>query len=317
MTNIPTDLLRTLVAVVDFRSFTKAAVSLGVTQPAVSAQIKRLQFLLGKDVFDRSTQGVSLTPQGEMVVSYARRLLSINDQIVEIGGPSRVAEQIIRIGAPGDLIASILSRTLARFREQWPGVRFNVRMGVYDPLIRELRQGDIDLVVSLSATPPIDARHHWQEEVVWVRGENTNIDIRRPIPLVSYGEKSLNRFLAITALRKAGLEWEDVFIGPSLLSLAGAVAAGLGVMVLARRRIDPFALLVCDCASLVWDDTPLPKLDNVHCGIYLREGSNRDVLEQLADSIAEVLRPDGDSATTLLDDLVPPLNLVRAKNSAA
>src|SRR5450830_1432144 len=85
MTNIPTDLLRTLVAVVDLRSFTKAAASLGVTQPAVSAQIKRLQFLLGGDLFDRSIQGISLTPQGEMVVSYARRLLSINDQIVHLG----------------------------------------------------------------------------------------------------------------------------------------------------------------------------------------------------------------------------------------
>ena len=158
MTNIPTDLLRTLVAVVDLRSFTKAAASLGVTQPAVSAQIKRLQFLLGKDVFDRSAQGVSLTPHGDMIVSYARRLLSINDQIMEIGGASRVAQQIIRIGAPGDFVASIMSRTLARFREQWPGVRFDVRMNVHDPLVNELRQGELDLVVSLTATPPIDAR---------------------------------------------------------------------------------------------------------------------------------------------------------------
>jgi DNA-binding transcriptional LysR family regulator len=69
MTNIPTDLLRTFVAVVDMRSFTKAAISLGVTQPAVSSQIKRLQFLLGEDIFDRSTSGVSLTPHGEVVIS--------------------------------------------------------------------------------------------------------------------------------------------------------------------------------------------------------------------------------------------------------
>ena len=108
MTNIPTDLLRTLVAVVDFRSYTKAAASLGVTQPAVSAQIKRLQYLLGGELFDRSTQGVSLTPQGDMVVSYARRLLSINDQIVHIGDAGPQPERVIQIGTPSDFIASML-----------------------------------------------------------------------------------------------------------------------------------------------------------------------------------------------------------------
>lgn len=316
MINIPTDLLRTLVAVVDLRSFTKAAASLGITQPAVSAQIKRLQYLLGKDIFDRSAQGICLTPHGEMTVSYARRLLSINDQIMEIGGPGRAAEHLIRIGAPGDFVATILSSTLARFRDRWPGVRFNVRMGVYDPLIRELRQGDIDLVVSLSATRPVDARHSWEEDVVWVRGENTRVDTSQPIPLVSYGEKSLNRHLAITALKGAGLQWEDVFYGPSLLSLSGAVGAGLGVMALARRRIDQFGVLGANGGSLVWDDSALPKLDSVFCGIYIREGSDIEVLEQLADMIWQALRPDGD-ATTAEADAVMPLMMARAKNSAA
>lgn len=300
-----------MIAVVDLGSFTKAAASLGVTQPMVSAQIKRLHYLIGSDLFDRSSQGVSLTPHGETVVSYARRLLSINDQIVELGGPSQQSELIIiRVGAPGDFVASMLSRTLARFREQWPGVRFSVRMGTYEPLIRDLRQGDLDLVVCLSATPPIDARHHWPEEMVWARGKTTTIDIRQPIPLVSYGEKSLNCFLAVAALKNAGLEWEDVFIGPSLLSLSGAVAAGLGVMVLARRRVDPFGLIA-------WDDGPLPKLDNIYCGIYVREGGSRAALEQLADSIANVMRPEADKAPTLSDDYFPSVNRIRATNSAA
>jgi DNA-binding transcriptional LysR family regulator len=107
MTNIPTDLLRTLVAVVDLRSFTKAAASLGVTQPAVSSQIKRLQFLLAGDIFDRSSQGVTLTPHGELVVSYARRLLSINDQIVHIGAEPR-SELVIRVGTSSDYVSSVL-----------------------------------------------------------------------------------------------------------------------------------------------------------------------------------------------------------------
>src|SRR6476620_9352666 len=112
MTNIPTDLLRALVAVVDRRSFTKAAAVLGVTQPAVSAQIKRLQFLLGAELFDRRYQGVSLTPQGEAVVTQARRMLSINDQIVSIAADDAKPELVIRLGTPSDFIASVLPDTL-------------------------------------------------------------------------------------------------------------------------------------------------------------------------------------------------------------
>ena len=64
MINVPTDLLRTFIAVTDLRSFTRAAQALGVTQPAVSAQIKRLQMLLGAELFDKSAPGVTLTAQG-------------------------------------------------------------------------------------------------------------------------------------------------------------------------------------------------------------------------------------------------------------
>ena len=282
MTNIPTDLLRTLVAVVDLRSFTKAAASLGVTQPAVSAQIKRLQFLLGGDMFDRSTQGITLTQQGELVVSYARRLLSINDQIVHLGGASPRPELVIRVGTPSDFIASILPGILGRFRERWPDVRFIVRTDFFDALVRELRSGELDLFVGLSMAPPPDARHSWAEEVVWVRGPTAGIDPNRPVPLVSYGEPCVYHRLAVTALKQAGLDWEDVFTGPSLNSLGGAVIAGLGVMAVTRRRASETGLVI-------WEDAPLPRLPDLYSGIYIREGGARAAYEQLADEIGAAI----------------------------
>jgi DNA-binding transcriptional LysR family regulator len=97
MSNIPTDLLRTLLAVVDMRSFTKAAQLIGVTQPAVSAQIKRLQYLLGYEVLDKSAPGVGLTPRGEIVVNNARRLLSVNDEILNLTS-GHLPGQTIRFG---------------------------------------------------------------------------------------------------------------------------------------------------------------------------------------------------------------------------
>ena len=281
MTNIPTDLLRTLVAVVDLRSFTKAAAKLGGTQPAVSAQIKRLQFLLGGDLFDRSVQGISLTPQGELVVSYARRLLSINDQIVHIGDSGSRPELVIRVGTPSEYIASILPGILAQFRERRPDVRFIVRTDFYDPLVRQLRGGDIDLMIGLSMAPPHDARRSRAQEVVWVHSAATRIDRDRPVPLVSYGELCVYHRLAVQALQSAGLDWEDVFTGPSTTSLSSAIDAGLGVMAITRRRAEKVGMLV-------WEDPPLPKLPDLYSGIYVREGGARAIYEQLADDIAAV-----------------------------
>jgi DNA-binding transcriptional LysR family regulator len=264
------------------RSFTKAAISLGVTQPAVSAQIKRLQSLLGDDLFDRSAQGVSLTQHEELVVSYARRLLSINDQIVHLSGAGPRPELVIRVGTPSNFIASILPGILGRFRERRPDVRFIVRTDFYDPLVRELRSGELDLFVGLSMDPPPDARHSWAEEVVWVRGHATRLDPNRPVPLVSYGEPCVYHRLAVTALKLAGLDWEDVFTGPSMNSLEGAIMAGLGVMAVTRRR-------AIEVGLTIWDDAPLPKLPDLYSGVYLREGGTRVAYEQLADEIGAAI----------------------------
>jgi len=279
MTNIPTDLLRTLVAVVDLRSFTKAAVKLGVTQPAVSAQIKRLQQMLGGELFDRSVQGVSLTPQGDMVVSYARRLLSINDQIVHLGESGPRPDLVIRIGTSSDFIALLLPGTLAQYRQRWPDVRFIVRTDYFDPLARQLRNGDIDVMIGLSTTPPPDARHTSVQEVVWVHSPTTSVDPDRPVPLVSYGDGCVYRQLMVTALKSAGRDWEDVFIGSSCTSLGSAIVAGLGVTALTRRR-------AVEVGMTIWEDAPLPKLPNIYSGIYIREGGPRAVYERLADDIA-------------------------------
>jgi DNA-binding transcriptional LysR family regulator len=285
MTNIPTELLRTLVAVVDLRSFTKAAQSLGVTQPAVSAQIKRLQSLLGADLLDKSAPGVSLTSAGELVVNYARRLLSINDQILDIAGP-RPAAKTLRIGATGDFTASGIALGLTCSRVRRPDLCFEVYNGNIDVLLRDLREGDADLAIWVSQTgPTLGTRHYWTEPLVWVNSPSTRIDPSRPVPLVSYGEECLFTRSAMAALSAAGRECELTFIGSSLFGLAAAVAAGFGVMVLPRGRADIPGITI-------WDDAPLPKLPDIFCGIYVRAGVDVEEREEIAETIAAALHPD-------------------------
>jgi DNA-binding transcriptional LysR family regulator len=284
MVNIPTELLRTLVFVVDQRSFTKAAQSLGVTQPAVSAQIKRLQFLLGYELLDKSAPGVSLTPRGEMVVTHARRMLSINDQIAQLGGGEPTA-QTVRVAMPGDFAGTRIPATLARFRKRWPGIRFAASVTSFENTLRGLRQGDIDLAVAISSSKPsIEAQHLWIDQAVWVRGDATQLDPVGPVPLVSFGEDCSCRYTAVNALHRIGRECDFVFTSRSIASLEAAVVAGLGIMVLPRSRVQQTSLSI-------WEDAPLPELPQLYCGIYLRQGGNRVALEELADDIAAALRP--------------------------
>jgi DNA-binding transcriptional LysR family regulator len=284
MTNIPTELLRTLVAVVDLRSFTKAAQSLGVTQPAVSAQVKRLQGLLGADLLDKSAPGVSLTSSGELVVNYARRLLSINDQILDIAGP-RLPAKTIRIGTTGDVTSAGAAVGLKCARANRPDLHFQLYTAKVDHLLRDLREGEADLAIWASTTGPSqDTRHCWTEPLVWVRAPSTVIDAEAPVPLVSYGEDCLLGRAAMNTLSQAGRNYEKVFIGANLIALVGAVAAGFGVMALPRSRAGLPGIAV-------WENAPLPRLPDIFCGIYVRGGADVEEREQLADAIAAALSP--------------------------
>jgi DNA-binding transcriptional LysR family regulator len=288
MTNIPTELLRTFVAVVDMRSFTRAAQALGITQPAVSAQVKRLQQLLGSELMDKSAPGVLLTPGGEVVLVHARRMLAINDQILTLATPAAAVAQTIRVGLPGEFIGETLWGMLARIRTERPDGRFHVKSGPSDSLLRDLRHGELDVVVVLSiGAPDGDARIHWSEDLVWIRGPLTAIDPHRPVPLLSHGERCVTHRQVADAFDRAGRAYDLPFTESSLNSLTAAVAAGLGVMALPR--------CVSRRAGLaVWDDAPLPTLSSVVCNVCVRGGADEGVerfAKDLAHAFTEGLPP--------------------------
>jgi DNA-binding transcriptional LysR family regulator len=115
-----------------------------------------------------------------------------------------------------------------------------------------------------------------------VRAPATAYDAAAPVPLVTHDEECVLTKLPIEALDRAGRDWEVVFTGPSSFSVAGAVAAGLGISVLAERLVPP--------ELIVWRDPPLPPLPEIVCSIYLREGEGRELLEDLAQALAMVIR---------------------------
>jgi DNA-binding transcriptional LysR family regulator len=285
MINIPTEMLRTLVAVVDHRSFTKAAMSLGVTQPAVSAQIKRLQFVLGIELFDKNSAGIVLTRGGNEVITYARRLLSINDQIVKIAAPDS-SDTTIKIGTTGDYFSPYLPEVLARVRQRWPHHKFALFHGQSIKLLQQLRNGELDLVISFTPEKPeLDAHYHWVEELVWVRGHTMPEPLPELIPLVARNDHWMSRGTAIAALEKVSRPFEVILSAPTVLAMLSSVRAGIGIMPFAKRRIGSADL------AMVQDPT-MPKLPDVVCSICVREGGDAELLDYLTTAIAEAIRPE-------------------------
>lgn len=279
MINVPTDLLRTFIAVTDLRSFTRAAQALGVTQPAVSAQIKRLQMLLGAELFDKSAPGVTLTAKGEVIVNYARRLLALNDQMLDVtthGGP--VAR--LRIGLAVDYYEGPILRALARFRTDHPDLRLQISSEYSASLLRDLRRGDYDLVVAGSDTEqPESPNRRWLEPSAWGAASPAIAQGEGPLPLLVVGESSLSRRLAVSALERAGQDYQIVYVAGSLAGLIQAAAAGLGVACWARR-------FLIESGLQVFESLPrLPAVPDVYGGVYLREGLDLPEVEELGDAI--------------------------------
>ena len=102
-------------------------------------------------------------------------------------------------------------------------------------MLRDLKQGDLDVVMAVTDTPPVTKpRHVWMRQAVWVRSDATRVDPNGPVPLVSYGEDCACQRVAVAALRQAGRGATMSSRRCSLTSLAAAVSAGFGVLVMPR-----------------------------------------------------------------------------------
>src|SRR5258708_16063451 len=116
------DLLRSFVSVVDAGGFTRAGERVHRTQSTVSQQIKRLEEDIGQPLLNRTGKDVTPTEDGERLLSYARRLLSLAEEARDVlARPTR--EGAVRLGIPEDFAAYRLTKLLASFSRSRPGLR--------------------------------------------------------------------------------------------------------------------------------------------------------------------------------------------------
>src|SRR6201987_983313 len=223
------ELLQAFVAVADQRSFTVAAATLNRTQSAVSMQIKRLEERLGVELFHRTKANVDLSPSGEGLLGYARRILSLNDEAIAHLGEHKV-EGVVRLGVMDDYGPLIVPPLLASFLAGYPLIHIEMETGLTSSMPARLGEA-YDLVVAMHPAGRGDGEFLCREQAVWATSAEHPVEEQDPLPVALYPQGCLFRRWAMEALDAAPRRWRLAFVSHSLAAAEAIAPQGLAVTV--------------------------------------------------------------------------------------
>lgn len=272
--NIPIEIVRTVVAISETGSLTKAAERLGLSQPAVSSQIKRIQGLVGGALFTKTSQGATATQLGNLVLHQARRILDANDQMLRIGGAAHTP-QPIRLGLSTLFVRQFLSeRSTGKLTDIV--IHTDNSVGITKGLI----EGFIDIAYMFENPEMTSEISHlivneMDEEFVWVRARDFVLSPGAPIPLLTWPGDNL----MIRTLTRHGLAYKIVFNSPDYHAKLAALEAGIGIAAIPKRMVSE---------PLVWAQEyylpPLPPLKALLCArSHLESAQSTDLLKAMSE----------------------------------
>lgn len=227
--NIDIALLRAFLAVAEGGSFTAASRSLNLTQSAVSMQIKRLEDIVGGALFERNSRNVNLGLRGEALLSHARRMISLNDEMLARLRGDRYAGRV-RIGAIEDYAVHAIPVILANFMAAHPDIVVEVETGFTPALLGRLGD-EFDMVLAMHPAGAGRGEVVRREPAVWLGSRLHVCHEQAVLPLALHPTGCQFRAAALTALDHADRRWRLAYISQSLGAIEGAVAAGLAVTV--------------------------------------------------------------------------------------
>ena len=236
MRNLPMECLRSFVTVAEVRGFTQAGQLLGRTQPAISLQIKKLEELVGAQLFVRGGPQPEVTPTGERLLTFARQILSLNDEaLAELSTPTISGR--IRFGIPSEFATILLPKVLGRFSHSYPAVTLEIHCDLSRNLLAE-QPNPYDLVLALYDSPePGEPSYVGSDELVWVTSANHDTHRQPTLPLIVAPTPCLYRARAIKVLKDVGRSWRISYTNTDISGIQAAIEEGLGVTVLAQKTV--------------------------------------------------------------------------------
>jgi DNA-binding transcriptional LysR family regulator len=235
--------LRTLVAIAETGSFTRAAGQVNLTQSAISLQIKRLEEQVGRKLIDRGARKVTLTHEGEVLLGFARRILALHKEAEGLLGDADMGG-VVRFGAPEYFDTNVLSMVLAHYCRQHRSVQLEITIGLGPDIRQAFDAGLLDVAILNVEPGARDGTLLGRDDRVWVAG----LDFRRQegtaLPLVLYSQTCDWRRLATDTLDRNSIAWTVALTSSGVAGLNAGIEAGLGVSVAASKSVGKTRRLV-------------------------------------------------------------------------
>ena len=227
MRNLDITTLRSFVAVADSGGVTRAAGFLHLTQSAVSMQMKRLEEMLGLELLDRSGRTIALTASGEQLLTYARRMVALNDELI-----ARLMHQAyegeVVLGVPHDVVYPAIPRVLQQFNAAYPRVKVQLISSYTRALKEQFSRGECDLILTTEASGNLESETIAERPLRWIGAPDGSAWRQRPLRL-AFGRHCTFRPKVIAELNAKDIPWEMVVETDSDRTIEATVSADLAV----------------------------------------------------------------------------------------
>ncbi len=275
-------LLRTFFTIAVTGSFTTTSHRLFRTQPAISLRLKRLEDIVGFPLITRGMDGVALTREGNLLLGYAKRILSLNDELM--GKIRTASHEVVRLGLPEEYTAFRLEKILEAFAADCPDAALVIETRTSGDLDNALREGRLDVILDACPSAPAGNGTSRRIPVGWAAGEQAALPRHDEIPLVLPAEGNLYRRMALSALAGVDAAWDIVCTATNWATAGSAVLAGMGISPVCLDMMTPGMRLLGEEAGL----PALPDLWlSVLCRTRAPSAAVRRLQELLEDHVME------------------------------
>lgn len=279
--------LKTLITVAEHGTFVGAAEALGLTQSAVSMQIRALEEALSVELFDRTKRPPAMNPYGRALLQPARELLFLADQLSEVVSDKSALTGTVDLGAVPTVLTGILPLALEQLQAQYPRLRIRVFSGLSAELMMRMTRGELDAIV-VSEPSSVPAGTVWREVATEpliviapesARGRSEE-ELLQGLPYIRFSKHAWVGGMIDEELRRRGIRIQEGMELDTLEAIGLLVAHNLGVSIVPQRAIDPFRGL--KIKSVPFGRPPLRR----KLGVLLRGANPR---ARIIDSLIEQL----------------------------